>query len=212
MTERGQITREMIVAAARQLVETEGVEALSMRRLATVLDTKPMTLYHYVPSKAELLMLVLGQIAAEITWTPPTGSPEQRMVGIVVDMADRLAEVSWIVPILRGGSYIGPSALRLVEEFVTAAHEAGADDLQALSLWRSLWWLISSELSFRAAAAARPDGEIPWYDRLDPADLPEVPTVRSLLPEWGRYSAAYDLGAAVRAQVRGSIGEWRAGG
>lgn len=53
------LSRDEIVDAAIRIIGAEGVDKLSMRRLATELDSKPMTLYHYVDNKAALLQLVL---------------------------------------------------------------------------------------------------------------------------------------------------------
>ena len=49
-----------IVEAAIRILEREGPDALSMRRLAVDLGTKPMTLYNYVPNKSALLGLALS--------------------------------------------------------------------------------------------------------------------------------------------------------
>ena len=51
MTNSASLNRTRIVDAAVSLLEHEGAAGLSMRRLAEVLDSKPMTLYHYVPNK-----------------------------------------------------------------------------------------------------------------------------------------------------------------
>jgi AcrR family transcriptional regulator len=69
--ERGQrgpkpgLTVEKIVAAAITLADEEGLEQLSMRKVAEKLGTGAMSLYRYVPSKAELLDLMLDTIHGE---------------------------------------------------------------------------------------------------------------------------------------------------
>lgn len=209
MPERRPIDRATIIAAAQRILETEGQDALSMRRLATELDSKPMTLYHYVSSKSELLWLVMTEVAAAIDWSDPVGPPEQRMVAIAMDMADRLAEIPWILPILHNATHIGLRALLVTDRFLSAAKEAGATDLEAVSLWRSVWWLISSELVFRANLPVRADDGA-WYERITEDDLPEVPTVKRLFSSWPTLSAAYDLRTAVAAQVAGTLVQARA--
>lgn len=59
-------TREEIAAAALALVDAEGLEALSMRRLAARLDMGAMSLYHYVESKQDLLRLVEEAVVGEL--------------------------------------------------------------------------------------------------------------------------------------------------
>ena len=63
---RGSLTREAVVTAALAIVDAEGVEALSMPRLARQLDAGVMTLYGYVRSKQELLDAVAMQAIAEV--------------------------------------------------------------------------------------------------------------------------------------------------
>ena len=58
------LTLERIVTAAIQIADTEGLEALSMRRVAEALGIGTMSLYRYLPGKAELLDLMLDRISA----------------------------------------------------------------------------------------------------------------------------------------------------
>jgi AcrR family transcriptional regulator len=61
----GQVTRADVLAAALAIVDNDGVEGLSMRRLADVVGRDPMVIYRHVPNKAAVLdgvaELVLGQ-------------------------------------------------------------------------------------------------------------------------------------------------------
>jgi AcrR family transcriptional regulator len=60
------LSREPIVAAALALVERDGWEALSMRRLAVELDVWPMAIYRHFSDKEDLLAAVSDAAAAEI--------------------------------------------------------------------------------------------------------------------------------------------------
>jgi AcrR family transcriptional regulator len=51
----GKITREVVLAAALELIDRDGAEGLSMRRLARALNRDPMVLYRHAPNKAALL-------------------------------------------------------------------------------------------------------------------------------------------------------------
>ena len=55
------LTLERIVSAAIEIADAEGLEALSMRKVAEALGVGTMSLYRYVPGKAELLDLMLDQ-------------------------------------------------------------------------------------------------------------------------------------------------------
>jgi AcrR family transcriptional regulator len=201
----GSIDRATIVAAARRILETEGLGALSMRRLAADLGSKPMTLYYYVPTKDDLVFAALGEIAAEIEWTPPTGPPRDRLLQIMVDMAERLAEIGWVVDLLRSGVHVGPPALVLTDRFLDAVEELGGTPAQAIALWRSCWYLVASELQWTRAVGSRTADERSWYETIDPAALDASPRVRELLPRWRELSDAYDLGEALAQQIDGAV-------
>lgn len=204
------IDRATIVQAARRMLERDGVEALSMRKLAAELGSRPMSLYYYVPSKDELLAAVLAAVADEIAWQEPPlhGKPRERMLQVVTDMADRLGEVDWIVDILRSGTHVGPPALVLVDRFIAAALEAGASPQEALDTWRSCWYLVASELQWQRGLALRHEDEVSWYERIDRTALDHVPTVRGLIDEWPTLSHGFDLRASVAAQIDGAIASW----
>ena len=59
------VTVEQIVGAAIELADTEGIEAVSMRKVAERLERSAMSLYTYVPSKHELFDLMLDAVQGE---------------------------------------------------------------------------------------------------------------------------------------------------
>ncbi len=63
---RAPLTRAAITDAALHLIDQEGLEQLSMRRLAEALETAASALYAHVSGKAELLQLVLDRVAGEV--------------------------------------------------------------------------------------------------------------------------------------------------
>lgn len=67
---RTRITREELAATAVRIADTEGYEALSMRRLAQELGVGTMSLYHYVRNKDELLALLHDELMGEVVLPP----------------------------------------------------------------------------------------------------------------------------------------------
>jgi AcrR family transcriptional regulator len=63
---RPRYTRDEIAAAAIRIADDQGLEELSMRRLASELGAGTMTVYHYVHNKDELLALVSDALMAEV--------------------------------------------------------------------------------------------------------------------------------------------------
>jgi AcrR family transcriptional regulator len=74
------LTEERIVAAALTLIDADGIDALSMRKLAAALDVNPMSLYHHVANKAALLSAVIRRVAAALRLPGPAdGTWQQRL-------------------------------------------------------------------------------------------------------------------------------------
>ena len=86
------LSRERILRAARELVEEEGMNTLSMRRLAQELDVWPMSVYRYFQDKDELLD-ALAAGAAEAIALPGAGDSWREALGSLLRSARRaLAE------------------------------------------------------------------------------------------------------------------------
>jgi AcrR family transcriptional regulator len=66
----GKITRELVLATALQIIDRDGVDALSMRRLGAALDRDPMSLYRRAPGKGALLDGVVETVLAELRVDP----------------------------------------------------------------------------------------------------------------------------------------------
>ncbi|TDU02347.1 TetR family transcriptional regulator [Streptomyces sp. 846.5] len=74
------LSRESIVETALGIVDAEGLDALSMRRIAQELNTGPASLYAYVPSKELLVALVLDRVAADLVLPVPDADHWQQQV------------------------------------------------------------------------------------------------------------------------------------
>ena len=125
---REPLSRERIVAAAIALVDREGLEALSMRRLGTELGGfEAMSLYRYFASKAELMDAVVEGVWSQMSL--PEDEP---------DPWERLRKLSWswrslahahpnVFPLLAGRATRSPSGMRPIEFTYRTFHDAGFD-------------------------------------------------------------------------------------
>jgi AcrR family transcriptional regulator len=149
------LSRERVARAALALIDSEGLDALSMRRLATELDVGTMTLYHYFPSKRELLDAVV-----EIAFTdeePPELKGSWREQLAALSRASRqtltrhpgLAQIRTATPILR------PEALRFSEAGLRILEDAGFDTEEAAKAFRLLFTYVVGFALLSSAAAER---------------------------------------------------------
>ncbi|GLY65923.1 GntR family transcriptional regulator [Amycolatopsis taiwanensis] len=72
---QGELTRERIARAAIEIADVEGLDAVSMRRIATELGTATMSLYRHVPGKDDLVVLMADTALSEelLPEDPPSG-------------------------------------------------------------------------------------------------------------------------------------------
>ncbi|MGW7525789.1 TetR/AcrR family transcriptional regulator [Streptomyces sp. NPDC054783] len=77
------LTEAGIHAAALRLIDEDGVEALTMRKLATVLDANPMSLYHHVPNKEAVLRGVARMVGAQFRTVTLQDIPWQERIRLL---------------------------------------------------------------------------------------------------------------------------------
>ena len=121
-------TREAIANAGIAIADAEGLEAVSMRRIAADLGAGTMTLYHYVRTKSELFALMDDVVMGELI-VPDDELGEGWRDGFAA-IARRSRDVAlrhpWLLDV-KGGSTTGPGALRHVEQSLAVASLTGLD-------------------------------------------------------------------------------------
>ena len=196
------------MAAARAIVEADGIEALTMRRVATDLGSSPMSLYRHVRDKDELLVMLLDQLAAEVPRPRLPRDPRKRIQAACRAMRDGLAEHPWIVDVLAQGDLIAPSILWVIEEITAGFVACGLSPAQTADAYRAVWQFTVGELIIRRgldrmATLGRPPFVLRVLADVDPAELP---TLAGLKPHWApaRGKDSYDLG--IGALIDGLLG------
>jgi AcrR family transcriptional regulator len=122
---RPTLSRDKIVAAALEIADAEGFEAVSMRRIAAELGVGTMTLYHYVKTKDELIALVGDAIMGELL-IPADEVPEGWRDGLA-EIARRtrgvFARHPWILEHMdeQSDEGAGPNTLRHIEQSLAVA-------------------------------------------------------------------------------------------
>jgi AcrR family transcriptional regulator len=113
---RPQLSRELIVQTALRLLDQDGLEGVSMRRVADELGTGPASLYAHVANKDELLDLVHDHVIGEITLPVPNPARWQEQLREVAMDAFRVYSAHRdIARVSLGSIPTGPNALRNAE-------------------------------------------------------------------------------------------------
>jgi AcrR family transcriptional regulator len=129
------LTLDRIVEAAVRVADTEGLHALSMRRVATELGTGTMSLYRYVPGKGELLDLMLDRVQR------PSENPADLGDGGWRAALEALGRATlalyrrhpWLLQVNQSRPVLGPSALDGMEKVLSRIKSMGLTDPELVS-------------------------------------------------------------------------------
>jgi AcrR family transcriptional regulator len=112
---RAPLTRERILGAAMALVDAEGLEALTMRRLARTLGFEAMSLYYYTPNKDDIIDGIVDLVVREIELPSLTGDWKAAIRSSAVSAHQVLRRHPWACNPLMSTPRLLPSRLRMVD-------------------------------------------------------------------------------------------------
>jgi AcrR family transcriptional regulator len=131
---RSPLTQDAIVEAAMHVLDTEGYDALSMRRVASELGTGAASLYAHVANKDELLDLMIDRVVAEYEFPEPDPEHWQEQLKALMQNQRRVFQAHpGIARALLGRIPFGPNALRSMEGFLAVVNAGDIPD-------RALGW------------------------------------------------------------------------
>jgi AcrR family transcriptional regulator len=129
---RRTLTRQQVVAEALTAIAADGVDALSMRGLATRLGVVPGALYRHVRNKEQLHDLVLDGVLAEVDCQVDDRRPwTERLKVLAHRLRTVLEDHPGIAGLLKTRDPLGPHSLALAEAFLAPLHAAGLPEREA---------------------------------------------------------------------------------
>jgi len=166
------LTIDQIVATAVAIADAEGLEAVSMRRIADALGAGTMTLYRYVPAKAELLDLMLDHVMGEAELPGDVEGWRAKLELHARDAMRHYERHPWTLGVSMVRPPLGPNLMANYEAMLAAASETGLP----VDEWAPLTQLIGSYVQgaahwrVRAAQAEAATGvsdERWWTERME---------------------------------------------
>ncbi|MFG3284555.1 TetR/AcrR family transcriptional regulator [Streptomyces sp. NPDC048111] len=119
------LSRERIVTAAIQLADADGLDAVSLRKVAGALSVGPMRLYGYIATKEELLDLMVDAVHAEIR---PTGNGWREVLSSLADAIRRAVHRhEWLADLIGGRPQLGPNTLASGEAVASGMGDVGLE-------------------------------------------------------------------------------------
>ncbi|CUU59383.1 DNA-binding transcriptional regulator, AcrR family [Parafrankia irregularis] len=201
---RDPLTPNQVIAAARSLLERDGYQQFSMRRLAAELGVAPTAIYWHVGNRDELLDTVLGQMGDTIGAVGVVGaSPAERIVSAATSLLGNINEHRGLVELAHQRGILlalmGPARLALAGEFA----QAGLRGAQVADATNAVVQLVGDHVTVGHVARDWPEQAV--GDVVADAIVPSLdPTVAAALgrPPARGHTFAVMLNALVDGLLR----------
>ena len=215
-TGRVALSRERVLQAALHLVDTEGLEALTMRRLGRELRRDPMALYRYAVNREDLLDGVAELVMEQLVI--PTGEPTEWRTQLRT-AAHQFRQLALdhpnVVPLLVTRPLRTPlglrplGTLRPLEQIITLLTEAGFTPQKALRAYRSYFGFLYGHILTELQEVVADPEETDDLLRLGLHRLPprEFPRVRALAGDLAHYDGRAELDHGLEVLLAGLGGD-----
>jgi AcrR family transcriptional regulator len=119
------LSRERVLRGAIAIADAAGIGSLTMRSLAQELGVKPMTLYHHVANKDEILDGIIDVVFSEIELPPADADWRSAMRRRAISARRVLARHPWATPLMESRTNPGPATLRQHDSVIGTLRRAG---------------------------------------------------------------------------------------
>ena len=210
-TRRGTLSRKQVLAAAVRIVDAEGLEGLTMRRLGQELGRDPMSLYRLIPNRAALLDGVAEHVLDELD-IPTKGSEWPAELRRIAQEFRTLALAHpHVVPLLVTRPPMTPlglrplGTLRPLERLLGLLTNAGFPPADALHVYRTYYGFLFGSVLNELQEVVTDAQESEDLLRLGLHRLPaeEFPLLRALANELARFDGAAELDLGLKALLIG---------
>lgn len=140
---RGGLSRDEIVAAAIGIADRDGTAAISMRKIAQVLQAGAMSLYWHLASKEHLLELMLDAMLAEVAVPEPTGDWKADLRTQARSMREVLLRHTWVVDFIGARPPLSPNTLRSIDKMLASLDGLDLDTETAMNVLQTVNTYVS---------------------------------------------------------------------
>jgi AcrR family transcriptional regulator len=183
------LSLEQIADVALAIADHEGLEAVSIRRIARELGSGAMSLYHYFDSRDELLDLMADRVAAEMLVPDLPADWRPALEAIAHQSRDTFKRHPWLHSALRGSPRLTPNLMRHIEQSSQTVATLAADGVDPKLLTAIVVAVDDYTIGFTVREAAVED---PGNRAAGIAEAMQEPHMRALL-ESGEFPLLSDF-------------------
>lgn len=195
------LERDTVLWTALSILDAEGTEALSMRRLGRELQVTPMAIYNHVRGRRDLLDGVADLVAQSIERPPPRWGWRRRTTAVLGGVREVCLAHPAAVPLLQDARALTPALLAPTETVLQALSDGGLTEAQARTGWAALIGLTFGHVGYQLAGHM--GGPPTGVGMLDTRTFPRIASMAIAPPfDWDR-AFAWALDALIRGLVAG---------
>ncbi len=202
------LSEQAILCSALRLVDAEGLEALTMRRLAAELGVATMSLYSHVPTKDDLLLGVVNMVAAEIRLPDPATPPWEALRMVTREFRRVAIEHPNLVPLIMRQPPTGSEGLLTLEAVLDAMRRAGLDPAMTAKAYRLTASFAIGFVSLECGGFFKPV-DVAAGDLVAPIDVSAVPRVAEVGPYLANWDADEEFERGMDVLI-GIVAGWAA--
>jgi AcrR family transcriptional regulator len=170
-TRQAKLSRPLVLAAAVELVDAHGIEALSMRSLAARLGVEAMSLYNHVPSKEALLDGIVETVLDEVHAPVDDHSWRETLQELALRHRAAALRHPRVMLLFSGRTVTSPAWRRAVEDTFAALEHGGFSPTAAVNAYRIFWGYVVGYVHSELRNAESP-GLDAYLAALPPDDFP----------------------------------------
>ncbi|MEV0442454.1 TetR/AcrR family transcriptional regulator C-terminal domain-containing protein [Streptomyces spectabilis] len=181
------LSRDVVVRTGLKILDRDGLEALTMRRVAKELDTGPASLYVYVANRDDLMAAMLDEALGQVrlTWE---GTWREQLRSLIAAAVDAMSRHEGLAAVALGAIPTGDNVLLVLDRALALLKDGGLDDKAAAWAVDLLWLHTAAAATEQSAYDSKGSDEVSTIAAADrryaalPADrYPMVTSLRQAL-------------------------------
>jgi AcrR family transcriptional regulator len=214
---RARFTVDEIGQCALSIVERDGVGGLTMRAVASRLNTGPMTLYNYVNGREGLEDLVVDVIVESVTLPEPANDWQTDLLGVATALWEVLRAHPNAIPLILMRRPVSVSAFAPAERMIAALSRSQLTEHDVLAAFRAILALVTgaAQAEFAGLFAGTPehdDANAAGAARVGELARDQYPRIARLAKVSEQSSAAADFRRGLAIFLQGLVSAEEHGG
>ena len=204
------LTRQRVLEAALHLIDQEGLEGFSMRKLGASLGVEAMSLYNHVESKRAVFDGVIELLIIQDPLpVPPNATPRDELWIVAHAFRDVLRAHPRVLPLVATSPLRTSASLAMLDRLLETLHQAQITGVQSIYALQCLvgfivgHTLLGTGTQAVAGLEPGPNGLMVWQHF--PAE--QFPRLHMLLPEIAQWNADQEFDFGLQALFQGLFGE-----